>query len=737
MAEAERPEETIRLALVMNGGVSLAVWMGGVTHELTRLLGRDPTGHSQAWGRILSVELDSQGEPLPRRRVVVDYAAGTSAGGLNGCLLATSLARGGRLEGLKRLWMEEGHLAPGKLLPTGEDRGRSVLDGQFFHKAIRKALDAIPDDPANAADVTLLVTSTALARKGSQDRVEVEDLNGNRLAVGDHTRVYRFSTASRSRAGTDEFAETKTLARAARASASFPVAFAPVLETHDLVAHRVRGERHIDPDDPTWLIDGGVLDNAPFGPLLDEITRNPRSDSGPRWVVYVVPDAVTSEKPTERNDAAPTWSEVAGALWGTKSEVDLRGDLEALRRLQETGRAAHVRPERFISSAEAGSIEVAPLLEMYRRTRAGGFAQWLQEVHTVVEKLGSRRPEDAAVERLLAEQPIFVPHDLTPTREDAWQWGSTVARHLLLWMSRDARSAASAGTVAALVTAEHALEAVHEQVVGLYRPERFAGAQPDYVVRETAEDCARLMRQVSTIMSSAVDTWSALHGYEVKEAWARLLGTEVLVNHAEWHAQPDPPEFEVVLVNPGSPSVDAYAMPEGSGPPERRPDPNAKLYGTRLGHFGGFGAEEYRAHDWLWGRLDAAACISTALLKGVPGEVQDALRQQLVDEILDDEGVSKEKLQQDTERVEQLDTSEFTLDLLGRDQVDVAALTESALDMLLRTEAHPALDRVTDAVIESAGDAAEKVSVVVEGFLRVTQRLGEFAAAIRRRLPGG
>lgn len=26
--------EKVRIALVMNGGVSLAVWMGGVTHEI-------------------------------------------------------------------------------------------------------------------------------------------------------------------------------------------------------------------------------------------------------------------------------------------------------------------------------------------------------------------------------------------------------------------------------------------------------------------------------------------------------------------------------------------------------------------------------------------------------------------------------------------------------------------------------------------------------------------------------
>ena len=32
-------DEELRLALVMNGGVSLAVWMGGVAYEINRFIG--------------------------------------------------------------------------------------------------------------------------------------------------------------------------------------------------------------------------------------------------------------------------------------------------------------------------------------------------------------------------------------------------------------------------------------------------------------------------------------------------------------------------------------------------------------------------------------------------------------------------------------------------------------------------------------------------------------------------
>jgi hypothetical protein len=62
--------EEVRLALVMNGGVSLAVWMGGVTQEINRLV----RGES-VYGEIQSLLLQS---------ARVDVISGASAGGLNG-----------------------------------------------------------------------------------------------------------------------------------------------------------------------------------------------------------------------------------------------------------------------------------------------------------------------------------------------------------------------------------------------------------------------------------------------------------------------------------------------------------------------------------------------------------------------------------------------------------------------------------------------------------------------------
>ncbi|WP_052509327.1 hypothetical protein [Kitasatospora griseola] len=85
-------KEEVRLALVMNGGVSLAVRMGGVTHELDLLhrasadepdesLSPSERTVAEIWRQIT----DATGA---NARVVIDIVSGTSAGGLNGLLRA-------------------------------------------------------------------------------------------------------------------------------------------------------------------------------------------------------------------------------------------------------------------------------------------------------------------------------------------------------------------------------------------------------------------------------------------------------------------------------------------------------------------------------------------------------------------------------------------------------------------------------------------------------------------------
>ena len=105
-------EKELRLALVCYGGVSLAVYMHGITKEVWRLAcasravhdGAKPAGGSQGVYHQLLAELEAQAGV--RVRVLPDIIAGASAGGINGIFLAQAIATGQSLDPLTNLWLE-------------------------------------------------------------------------------------------------------------------------------------------------------------------------------------------------------------------------------------------------------------------------------------------------------------------------------------------------------------------------------------------------------------------------------------------------------------------------------------------------------------------------------------------------------------------------------------------------------------------------------------------------------
>lgn len=105
-------QKELRIALVCYGGVSLAVYMHGVTKELWKLArasrtflgGEDHAGGTEAvYLRLLN---HIQSEHGLRLRVLPDIVAGASAGGLNGVFLAQAIHSGQSLEPLTKLWLE-------------------------------------------------------------------------------------------------------------------------------------------------------------------------------------------------------------------------------------------------------------------------------------------------------------------------------------------------------------------------------------------------------------------------------------------------------------------------------------------------------------------------------------------------------------------------------------------------------------------------------------------------------
>ena len=128
-------EKELRFALVCYGGVSLAVYMHGVTKEILKLVraSRDfhtfsnrhqpnltyadvavprdePADTEQAYFELLRII----GQTLDLR-IVVDVIAGASAGGINGVILARALAHDLSIDPLRDFWLKHSDVA--ELMP--------------------------------------------------------------------------------------------------------------------------------------------------------------------------------------------------------------------------------------------------------------------------------------------------------------------------------------------------------------------------------------------------------------------------------------------------------------------------------------------------------------------------------------------------------------------------------------------------------------------------------------------
>src|SRR5437588_875577 len=119
----------VRFAVVMYGGVSLAIYINGVAQELLRLVrataddgnGKARFAADQLSGservyrklsHLLAPDADPDSaidisKPMPTR-FVVDTITGASAGGINGIFLAKALVRDQKIDRLEELWVREG-----------------------------------------------------------------------------------------------------------------------------------------------------------------------------------------------------------------------------------------------------------------------------------------------------------------------------------------------------------------------------------------------------------------------------------------------------------------------------------------------------------------------------------------------------------------------------------------------------------------------------------------------------
>jgi patatin-related protein len=104
-------EKELRLALICYGGISLAVYMHGITREIWHMVrasrayhdGSQPEHGSEGVYQELIAEMARISGV--RMRVLTDIITGASAGGINGVFLAQAITTGQSLEPLTDLWL--------------------------------------------------------------------------------------------------------------------------------------------------------------------------------------------------------------------------------------------------------------------------------------------------------------------------------------------------------------------------------------------------------------------------------------------------------------------------------------------------------------------------------------------------------------------------------------------------------------------------------------------------------
>ena len=129
-------EKELRFALVCYGGVSLAVYMHGVTKEILKLVRASRDYHTYTNRRHADVSYADvaaqRNEPADTEqtyfdllriigqtldlRIVVDVIAGASAGGINGVILARALAHDLSIDPLRDFWLKHSDVA--ELMPS-------------------------------------------------------------------------------------------------------------------------------------------------------------------------------------------------------------------------------------------------------------------------------------------------------------------------------------------------------------------------------------------------------------------------------------------------------------------------------------------------------------------------------------------------------------------------------------------------------------------------------------------
>ncbi|MFB9960029.1 DUF3376 domain-containing protein [Agromyces bracchium] len=327
---------TLRVALAMRGGVSLAVWIGGTVAELDVLrrirlydlgdltLAIVPETPGRPLTEPVRVRLRAYAEMLDAAgydRVEFDLLAGASAGGLNAVVYAVAQRAGTGLDRLLRTWGSVGGFW-GLLHPPGARRILALMQGEkYFRSETDKALVEIYDTDDRHPDLVSEYTAVDLSATviDANDEFE-EDANegrGHFRFVGDdgHRLDNRIPARHRELETTDrpvdpavrddDLTNLSRLALAARSTSSLPGGFEPAaidsfhgdagtgdeagIDGGPGMRFAFAGHR-AEASTPYRVVDGAVFDNVPIERALRAARSRVSDRRADRAMIFLDPE---------------------------------------------------------------------------------------------------------------------------------------------------------------------------------------------------------------------------------------------------------------------------------------------------------------------------------------------------------------------------------------------------------------------------------------------------------------
>jgi patatin-related protein len=327
-------QKEIRFSVVMYGGISLAIYINGVSQELFHMVRATarksyPTSGKPHSSEYLVEEDCLSGTEKVYRKIgevlrasfVVDILSGSSAGGINAVFLAKAFANQQDFTISKDLWLLEGDI--NKLINDGKSfidtnlltkkmKSNSLLNSHRMYYKLLESLDKMEGEDrdskfesAYVGELDLFITATDL--RGLPLPLPISSLD---VLENQYRASFRFHYSTEDAGGenSNHFLkkENPFLAFVARCTSSFPVAFEPMCleDTKQVIeCDQFKDSYQYAPEN--WskffggydlkvfvsqpFVDGGSLDNKPFSYAVDTLSKRGADLPVDRKMIYIEP----------------------------------------------------------------------------------------------------------------------------------------------------------------------------------------------------------------------------------------------------------------------------------------------------------------------------------------------------------------------------------------------------------------------------------------------------------------